>query len=171
MSTRHGRAVTVVAIALLALSACSSGDADGGSGTDDGTAAAGGGRTDDGGGTEGGSGATLSTAEVDLGTIVVDGEGMTVYQFDSDEQGSGSSTCEGQCADNWPAVPGQEMPELDGVTGEVATITGVDGEPQLTLNGWPLYYYVGDEAPGDVTGQGVGDVWWVLTPEGEPIRE
>jgi len=66
-------------------------------------------------------------------------------------------------------VPGSDAPELDGITGMVGTITGIDGEPQLTLNGWPLYYFAGDAAPGDTNGQGVGGVWWVLTPAGELI--
>jgi len=116
------------------------------------------------------SGTTLTTADTDLGEIVVDGEGMTVYMYDSDTQGSGTSTCEGQCATNWPAVTTEsDEPEVEGVTGEVGTITGVDGSTQVTLNGWPLYYYAGDSAAGDVNGQGVGDVWWVLTPAGEKI--
>jgi predicted lipoprotein with Yx(FWY)xxD motif len=55
------------------------------------------------------------------------------------------------------------------VTGEIGTITGVDGSTQVTLNGWPLYYYAGESAAGDTNGQGVGGVWWVLTPEGEKI--
>ena len=113
----------------------------------------------------------LRTTETELGTIVVDDNGMTLYQFDSDKQGSGTSTCEGQCAQNWPAVPGGEDTEVDGITGEVDTITGTNGEPQLSLNGWPLYYYVADENPGDTAGQGVNDIWWVVTPAGEPIRD
>jgi predicted lipoprotein with Yx(FWY)xxD motif len=119
---------------------------------------------------EAASNAALTTADSDLGEIVVDGEGMTVYMFDSDTQGSGTSTCEGQCATNWPAVTtDSDEPVVEGVTGEVGTITGVDGSTQVTLNGWPLYYYAGDAAAGDTTGQGVGDVWWVLTPAGEKI--
>lgn len=114
--------------------------------------------------------AALTTADSDLGEIVVDGEGMTVYMFDSDTQGAGASTCEGQCATNWPAVTtDSEEPVVEGVTGEVGTITGVDGSTQVTLNGWPLYYFAGDSAAGDTTGQGVGGVWWVLTPAGEKI--
>ncbi|PKQ14387.1 MAG: hypothetical protein CVT68_12130, partial [Actinobacteria bacterium HGW-Actinobacteria-8] len=115
------------------------------------------------------SGVALATAESALGTIVVDGDGMAVYQFDSDTQGADSSTCTGQCASNWPAVPGSDASELIGITGTVGTITGVDGQPQLTLNGWPLYYFAGDANPGDTAGQGVGGVWWVLSPAGEPI--
>lgn len=116
-------------------------------------------------------GALLTTADSSLGEIVVDGEGMTVYMFDSDTQGGDASTCAGQCATNWPAVTtDSDAPEVDAaVTGEVGTITGVDGSTQLTLNGWPLYYFAGDSAPGDTNGQGVNGVWWVLTPGGEKI--
>lgn len=116
------------------------------------------------------TGAVLTTADSDLGEIVVDGEGMTVYMFDSDTQGGDASTCEGQCAANWPAVTtDSEEPVVEGVTGEVSTITGVDGSTQVTLNGWPLYYFAGDAAAGDTNGQGVNDVWWALTPAGEKI--
>ncbi|MFD5215643.1 hypothetical protein [Microbacterium sp. NPDC058345] len=119
----------------------------------------------------GGGSAALMTADTSMGEIVVDGEGMTVYMFDSDTQNAGESTCEGQCAENWPAVIADGTAELDGVTGEVGTITGVAGETQMTLNGWPLYYFAGDAAPGDVNGQGVNDVWWVLSPAGERMAE
>ncbi|GAA1819993.1 hypothetical protein [Agromyces neolithicus] len=114
--------------------------------------------------------AALTTAQSSLGEIVVDGEGMTVYMFDNDTQGADASVCEGECATNWPAVTtDSDSPEVEGVTGEVGTITGVDGSAQLTLNGWPLYSYIGDEAAGDTNGQGVQDVWWVLSPAGEKI--
>ena len=113
---------------------------------------------------------SLDTATTSLGMIVVDGKGMTVYEYGKDVQGSGASTCTGQCATNWPAVPGgTSAPTLKGVTGTVATIKGVDGKQQLTLNGWPLYYYVGDTAAGQTSGQGVGNIWWVLSPAGAPI--
>lgn len=118
----------------------------------------------------GSSGALLTTADSELGEIVVDGEGLTVYMFDNDTQGADASSCEGECATNWPAVTtDSDAPEVEGVTGEVGTITGVDGSTQVTLNGWPLYYFAGDSASGDTNGQGVNDVWWVLTPAGEKI--
>lgn len=172
MRTATARGLATLSLALLALSSCS-----GGAGENSGGGGGDGYGGDYGGGAEtgmetadGSAMAGLSTAETDLGTIVVDGAGMTVYQFDQDEQGSGTSTCTGQCAQNWPAVAGDGTGRIDGVTGEVGTITGVDGQPQLTLDGWPLYYFAGDEAPGDTAGQGVNDVWWVLSPEGEVIR-
>ena len=114
------------------------------------------------------SSAVLTTADSSLGEIVVDGEGMTVYMYDNDTQGADVSVCEGECATNWPAVTtDSDSPDVEGVTGEVGTIEGVDGSTQVTLNGWPLYYFIGDEAAGDTNGQGVNEVWWVLTPDGE----
>ena len=114
--------------------------------------------------------AVLTTADSSLGEIVVDGEGLTVYMFDNDTQGGDASSCEGECAANWPAVPADsDEPVVEGVTGEIGTITGIEGETQVTLNGWPLYYFAGDSAVGDTNGQGVNDVWWVLTPAGEKI--
>ncbi|WP_425845626.1 COG4315 family predicted lipoprotein [Agrococcus sp. TSP3-2-1] len=120
----------------------------------------------------GASALELAVADSPLGEIVVDGEGMTVYMFDSDTQGAGVSTCEGQCATNWPAVTTDgDVPDAEGVMGELGTIVGVDGATQVTLNGWPLYYFAGDSAAGDVAGQGVNDVWWVLSPAGERMAE
>ena len=113
--------------------------------------------------------ALLTIADSDLGEIVVDSEGMTVYMFDSDTQGGDSSTCAGECATNWPAVTTDAEPTSAGIEGELGTIEGVDGETQVTLNGWPLYYFAGDSAAGDTNGQGVNGVWWVLTPAGEKI--
>ncbi|HEY0120032.1 MAG TPA: hypothetical protein VGC04_14750 [Cellulomonas sp.] len=186
-SVAQGRrlGVAVAAVALLTLAACSSGSTGSSSGTTTAPPAA----TSDAGSTTSSqdglygdqsaptsapaaaaSGTSLATASTGLGTIVVDGKGMTVYQFDKDTQGAGSSACTGQCATQWPAVPGgAAMPSVDGVTGTVGTITGTDGQPQLTLNGWPLYYYAGDSAAGDTKGQGVGGIWWVLTPAGERV--
>ena len=59
--------------------------------------------------------------------IVVDGDGMTVYMFDNDTQGGNASSCEGECATNWPAVTTDAVaPAVEGLTGELGTITGVD---------------------------------------------
>ncbi|WP_164233423.1 COG4315 family predicted lipoprotein [Microbacterium hydrocarbonoxydans] len=116
--------------------------------------------------------AELRVADSPLGEIVVDGEGLTVYMFDSDTQGADASACEGQCLTNWPPVTTDSTePVVSGVTGEVGTIAAADGSMQITLDGWPLYYFAGDQAAGDVNGQGVNDVWWVLSPAGERIAE
>ncbi len=113
--------------------------------------------------------AALKVADTSLGPIVVDAEGLTVYYYDADTAGSGVSTCSGDCLVAWPAVHGEADVTVEGITAEVGSITGTDGEPQLTLNGMPLYYYVTDTAPGDVTGQAKGGVWWVVAPDGAKI--
>ena len=111
--------------------------------------------------------AVLATADSDLGEIVVDGSGRTVYVFDRDTAGSGTSSCADTCLQNWPAVTTEdEAPEVEGVTGEVGTIERDDGTRQVTLAGMPLYTYAADSDAGDVTGQGVQGVWWVVAPDG-----
>jgi predicted lipoprotein with Yx(FWY)xxD motif len=115
---------------------------------------------------------TVATAEdPDLGTIFTDNEGMTLYIFLKDEPNSGESTCYDQCEDNWPVFSAEESLTLpEGVPGELGTIERTDGTMQVTYNGWPLYYFIKDEAPGDVTGQNVGDVWFVAVPtEGDAV--
>ncbi|WP_315097959.1 hypothetical protein [uncultured Cellulomonas sp.] len=114
----------------------------------------------------------LATAETSLGTIVVDGDGMTAYYFLNDTPGSGTSACAGDCATAWPAITTEsDTPTVDGVTGEVGTITGVDGDKQITIDGRPVYTFAQDSAPGDVTGQGVNDVWYAVAPDGTQIEE
>jgi len=116
--------------------------------------------------------AELATADSDLGTIVVDADGMTVYVFDKDTPGSGESSCTGSCLEAWPPVTTDaDSPAVEGVDGEVGTITRDDGTKQVTLGGYPLYYWQGDSAAGDTTGQGVQGVWWVVAPDGSKISE
>lgn len=116
----------------------------------------------------------LSTADVDdLGTVVVDGSGRTVYVFDKDTADPPKSNCEGDCAAMWPPVEaGSGTPELDGVDASlVGTVERSDGSQQLTLNGWPLYLFAKDTQAGDAKGQAVGDVWWVVGPDGKKISK
>ncbi len=123
----------------------------------------------------GGSGMDQATVSVDshaeLGNILADGEGRTLYMFDPDTQGADASTCSGDCAEAWPPLTVDGDPNVDdGVTADISTFEREDGTRQVAANGWPLYYFVNDEAPGDANGQGANDVWWVLAPDGTPIR-
>ena len=118
------------------------------------------------------SGAALMTASVGkLGTIVVDGKGMTVYRFDADKNNPPTSNCYGACATYWPPVlAGTGTPQVQGVSASLlGTTARTDGTKQVTLAGWPLYTFAGDKAAGDATGQGVnasGGLWWAVTPTG-----
>lgn len=113
----------------------------------------------------------VMTAESDLGTILVDADGMTLYLFTNDTQGSGTSTCEDDCLTAWPPVEGE--PEAgEGVDDSLlGSIERSDGTVQATYNDWPLYYFAQDAAPGDVNGQAVNEVWWVISPDGEAIMD
>ena len=116
----------------------------------------------------------LAVADSPLGEHLVDGEGLTLYLFDNDEPGV--SNCTDDCLDNWPpvTVDAETGPVWgDGVDGDlVGTIEREDdGSTQLTYDGLPLYYWAADAAPGDVDGQGVNDVWWVVAPDGSAITE
>ena len=112
----------------------------------------------------------LKTATTPLGEIVTDGEGMTLYMFSNDSKDGTQSACTGECLAAWPpALVGAAAPSLTGVTGTVASIAAPGGGKQLTLGGWPLYYFAQDAAAGDTKGQAVGNVWWVLDGSGSAI--
>ena len=110
------------------------------------------------------SGATVSTASTSKGSVLAGPTGMTLYTYAKDS--SATSACSGGCATAWPplTVPAGQAPTAgSGVTGTLATLTRADGTVQVTYNGWPLYYWKGDKAAGDVTGDGV-DSFALATP-------
>jgi predicted lipoprotein with Yx(FWY)xxD motif len=121
-------------------------------------------------GTSASSVAELKTTTSSLGDIVTDGKGMVLYMYTKDTQGTQMSVCTGGCATAWPLALADATPKLTGLTGAVTMIPTASGGKQLALNGWPLYYYAKDKAPGDVLGQGVGSVWYVLDATGTPKK-
>jgi predicted lipoprotein with Yx(FWY)xxD motif len=107
-----------------------------------------------------------------LGTVVVDGKGMTLYLFAADSNKPPASRCDGSCAKYWPPLlAGAAVPAAQGVsTSLLGTVARSDGTKQVTLNGWPLYTYAGDHAPGQANGEGLnafGATWWALTATGQ----
>ena len=112
---------------------------------------------------------TLEVAtDATLGDYVAGADGMALYVFLPDE--GDTSACNGECAANWPPLTG-DVAAGDGVTGALGTITRDDGTTQVTLGGAPLYYFAGDEAAGDVKGQGLQDVWYLASVEGTPVGD
>jgi predicted lipoprotein with Yx(FWY)xxD motif len=113
------------------------------------------------------AGPTLELADdAELGAYVAGEDGLALYVFLPDD--GDASACNGDCAINWPPLTG-DVAAGDGVTGELGTITRDDGTTQVTLGGAPLYYFIGDEAAGDVNGQGLQDVWYLASAEGTPV--
>lgn len=92
-------------------------------------------------------------------SVGTDASGRTLYTFDKDT--GGTSACYDQCAANWPPVLGKAGAEMgSGWT----LVERTDGTMQMAYKGKPVYYYIGDQKPGDVTGDGKGGVWHVLKP-------
>jgi predicted lipoprotein with Yx(FWY)xxD motif len=116
--------------------------------------------------------ATVQVADSDLGQILTNGSGITVYLFMPDAQGA--PTCTDACAQSWPPVRVDDPSQVVAGNGIDSSLLGTVDHPdagtQVTYNGWPLYVFSGDSAPGDTNGQGQGDAWYVLDPTGNPIQ-
>ncbi|TMF17897.1 MAG: hypothetical protein E6I33_00830 [Chloroflexi bacterium] len=120
------------------------------------------------------AGVTLGVGHTSLGSFIVDGKGVSLYLFEADK--GAKSTCYGDCATNWPplvtsggvAVSGGASMSL------VGTTKRTDGTTEVTYNGHPLYYFVGDSKRGDTNGEGVvafGAGWDVIAPSGMKIEK
>jgi predicted lipoprotein with Yx(FWY)xxD motif len=115
------------------------------------------------------SGATVAVASSSLGQILVDAEGRTLYAFTKDK--GDQSACSGECATNWPALTGPATAGTGAQAALLSTSTQANGTSQVTYDGRPLYHFAGDAKPGDTNGQAVGNVWFVLTANGELVQE
>jgi predicted lipoprotein with Yx(FWY)xxD motif len=122
--------------------------------------------------TANGQSATVGIANENLGKILVNSRGHTLYLFQRD---SGTrSACSGACAIEWPPLRATGKPTVGGGANAsiVATSARSDGKPQITYNGHPLYLFSGDQKPGDTNGQGVnafGGLWYALSSAGSQI--
>ena len=98
---------------------------------------------------------------------LADSQGRALYYFKKDE--AGKSNCSGDCLANWPAFTQEDFAVLEGFNKkDFDMITREDnGEKQVTYKGFPLYYFAKDQQEGDVNGQGVKDVWFVVNSETE----
>jgi predicted lipoprotein with Yx(FWY)xxD motif len=108
-------------------------------------------------------------SDTNLGQYLVDGQGLTLYVFTKD--GPDQSNCNTSCLANWPPLISEGNPILGpGVDDSKIGLTSLgDGRLIVTYDHMPLYYYAGDSNPGDVNGQGVGGVWYVINPDGAII--
>lgn len=98
-------------------------------------------------------------AESGMGPILVDEHGMTLYSYDKDE--AGMTNCYDKCAVNWPPLMAAEDAMADG---DWTVVDRTDGGKMWAYKGMPLYLWVKDTNPGDMTGDGVGGVWHVVHP-------
>jgi predicted lipoprotein with Yx(FWY)xxD motif len=119
-------------------------------------------------------GAVVNTADTGIGTIVVAGNGRTIYEFAND--GDATSTCTGSCAVDWPPVvaPDGLPSSIPLVTGELGSIARDDGTRQLTIESHPVYTFIGDTKAGQTNGHGIqldGGLWTAVDPSGSPLMQ
>jgi predicted lipoprotein with Yx(FWY)xxD motif len=161
-----GAALIAVALAVTACGTGSAGGAYGSYGTP-----AGGGTT--GGATGGGqampaspssgSAAALKAETTRAGMVLASSSGLTLYYYSQDKPHSGKSVCTSACATAWPPLAAPvKAPAGLRLPGPLGMITRPGGVRQVTLNGFPVYLYAGDKAPGQDTGNGIGGSWHVI---------
>jgi predicted lipoprotein with Yx(FWY)xxD motif len=115
---------------------------------------------------------TLAVRTTNLGKVIVDSKGRTLYAFGHDRKNV--SRCSGACATNWPpaTAPSKRTVGAGVSKSKLKAITRSDGSKQLSYNGHPLYRFIGDHKKGDVNGQGInafGGIWNVVAPSGNVI--
>jgi predicted lipoprotein with Yx(FWY)xxD motif len=129
-------------------------------------------------GTPASSAVSLSTKNVSgVGTVLVDGQGKTLYLLTSEKGDKVSCTASTGCTKFWPEIT---LPK--GTTSATAgsgvqssllgTVKDGSGNVEVTYNGWPVYTFVGDSGPGVAHGQGqtsFGGTWYVLNASGNPV--
>ncbi|HEV8282611.1 MAG TPA: hypothetical protein VGQ02_12170 [Candidatus Limnocylindrales bacterium] len=115
---------------------------------------------------------SLALADSTFGKIIVDGAGKTLYMFTPDE--GGTPTCYDDCAGSWPALKADDVAQVSVGAGldasKLSVVDRTDGGKQVKYGEYPLYYFAKDAAAGDVNGQGIGDKWYVVGADGEPIK-
>ncbi|MGO9307781.1 MAG: hypothetical protein ACLQDL_02010, partial [Spirochaetia bacterium] len=112
---------------------------------------------------------TVMIATNKLGNYLVDGTGNTLYWFTKDKVNM--SACTGGCIQAWPAFTSDSVVVPSALNAsDFGTISRSDGAVQVTFKGYPLYYWAKDKMRGDVTGQNMGKVWFVIDPEKFPPK-
>jgi predicted lipoprotein with Yx(FWY)xxD motif len=114
----------------------------------------------------GGSTVSINTATATLHgksvQILTNAQGLTLYYRTSD---TASSVCSGSCATAWPPLLSTSVPaSATSLPGKLTLLTDTNGS-QLEYNGHPLYTFSGDNAAGQMNGEGIGGVWFVVTTD------
>jgi predicted lipoprotein with Yx(FWY)xxD motif len=118
--------------------------------------------------------AKVSTRHTKLGTVLVDGNGRTLYLFEKDK--GTTSACYGSCASVWPPLVTNAKASAGGgaLAAKLSSSKRADGKSVVTYAGHPLYTYAGDGKPGDVHGQEAnqfGAKWYAVSPNGRKVDD
>ncbi|MFJ3496740.1 hypothetical protein ACIPPJ_24545 [Streptomyces sp. NPDC086091] len=112
----------------------------------------------------------VKVADTELGKILVDQAGRTLYGFTKDKEGV--SACSESCIAVWPALTAEGKPTAgDGTESDLFNmVKRAEGAQQVAYKEWPLYYYAGDAVPGDLNGQGLDEEWFAVAPDGSLVK-
>jgi predicted lipoprotein with Yx(FWY)xxD motif len=118
------------------------------------------------------AGTVITTHAGSGGAFLTTSAGRTIYLWAKD--GTNMSACSGACAAAWPPVPATGTVTATGgaQASDLGAITRSDGTKQVTYDGHPLYFFVGDSGPDQTSGQGsdnFGAKWWLVAPSGAQI--
>jgi predicted lipoprotein with Yx(FWY)xxD motif len=114
----------------------------------------------------------LSVVRTRIGVVVVGPGGRTLYRFKNDTSKPPKSNCYAGCAIGFPPVIETGPVTLSGIDPKLlGRATRADGKIQLTLHGWPLYRFNGENGPAQLKGEGVRNLWHAFGPTGEPAVE
>jgi predicted lipoprotein with Yx(FWY)xxD motif len=104
-----------------------------------------------------------------FGLFLTDNADRTLYAYANDTKDT--SNCTGSCSQNWPPFIAHATPQApSGINASLlVTFKRPDGTLQVEYDSHPLYYFAGDKNTGDVKGQGIGNLWHVLSPRGNPM--
>jgi predicted lipoprotein with Yx(FWY)xxD motif len=113
---------------------------------------------------------SIKTSHSAFGDILVDGSGRTLYLFTQDGTNTNSMSCDAACVKLWPHMKGSPHAGA-GVHANLIGKTKGSGPEQVTYAGHPLYYYAKDRKPGDLKGQGIDKIWYVLNAQGAEVKK
>ncbi|MGW7462837.1 SCO0930 family lipoprotein [Streptomyces sp. NPDC054797] len=106
-----------------------------------------------------------------LGTIVADAEGRTLYRFDKDSAWPMKFGCLDACLDTWKPAKPVDKSKVSGIPAElVGSVKRPDGSEQLTIDCWPVYSFTGDKEPGDISGHNKQGLWFAVTDKGKKAK-
>ncbi|MER5933594.1 SCO0930 family lipoprotein [Streptomyces sp. NPDC002054] len=111
------------------------------------------------------------TRNAELGNIITDGTGMTLYRFDKDSAWPMKIGCVGACLNTWKPAEPVDRTKVSGIAGKlVGTVRRPDGSEQLTVDCWPVYRFTGDKQPGDTKGHALQGLWFAVTDTGKKAK-
>jgi predicted lipoprotein with Yx(FWY)xxD motif len=121
-----------------------------------------------------GAGVKVAVVNSELGRVLVDGRGRTLYLFEKDKHGR--SVCTGSCAGFWPPLiaTGKPLARAGAKTSLLRTTKRADGRLQVTYNRHPLYTFVKDTRKGQTNGEEIdafGAEWYAVSVAGAKVEK